>query len=284
MRARSRARRRAELAFDEPHDPAARCARRSARRARSACGRSPPGCSGSRRCRRRCTCRISIRHAYFTAAQLHAAAALLSRQRLVCWVTTLAQLAALAVYARKGARWARESAAGRSAPGCCSGCSASRSSGRCSCRSASLELWWQRRHQLSSVGYVERDLRQLARARRPVRLPLPRARDRDGLRARSCGDCWWIAAAPAFVGLALLFAFISPYLTADAPAARPALRAAATRLERIEHVGHMPIESRRARRHVAAERRGDRPRSEPARRALGHARRRPLHARARSRS
>ena len=97
--------------------------------------------------------------------------------------------------------------------------------------------------------------------------------------ARKLGERWWIAAAPAFVGLALLFAFISPYLTPTHRLHDPALRA---RRDAARGEGaRRPRPDRRrgrARRHVAAERRGDGHRAEPARRALGHARRRPLHA------
>jgi STE24 endopeptidase len=60
--------------------------------------------------------------------------------------------------------------------------------------------------------------------------------------ARTLGERWWIAAAPAFVGLVLLFAFISPYLTPTHRLHNAALRAVATRLEAEEHVGHVPID------------------------------------------
>jgi STE24 endopeptidase len=45
-----------------------------------------------------------------------------------------------------------------------------------------------------------------------------------------------------FIGLALLFAFVSPYLSSTHRLHDPALRTAATRLERLEHVGHVPID------------------------------------------
>jgi STE24 endopeptidase len=60
--------------------------------------------------------------------------------------------------------------------------------------------------------------------------------------ARWIGGRWWIAAAPAFVGLALLFAFVSPYLLRTHRLHDPVLRAAARRLEAREHVGHVPID------------------------------------------
>ena len=51
-------------------------------------------------------------HRLFTAAQLHAASSYSTVESLLMWGGVLAQIAALAAYARWGARWARESAAG----------------------------------------------------------------------------------------------------------------------------------------------------------------------------
>ena len=67
-------------------------------------------------------------------------------------------------------------------------------------------------HDVSHQGYLRLAARQLPRARRhvPVRL-----RRRSRSRWASPGSLrrwWWVAAAPAFVALALLFTFVSPYL------------------------------------------------------------------------
>ena len=51
-------------------------------------------------------------HRFFTAAQLHAASSFSTVESLLTWGGVLAQIAALTAYARWGARWARESAAG----------------------------------------------------------------------------------------------------------------------------------------------------------------------------
>src|SRR5207237_8293577 len=59
--------------------------------------------------------------------------------------------------------------------------------------------------------------------------------------ARAVGDRWWILAAPAFVGLAALFAFISPYLVPTHRLHAPALRAAVKELEQREHVRSIPV-------------------------------------------
>ena len=59
--------------------------------------------------------------------------------------------------------------------------------------------------------------------------------------ARKLPDLWWVAAAPVFIGIALLFAFVSPYLLTTHPLRDAERRAAAARLERIEHVRHVPV-------------------------------------------
>ena len=96
--------------------------------------------------------------------------------------------------------------------------------------------------------------------------------------ARLVGDWWWLLAAPVFVGLVALFAFVSPYLEPTHPIDDPTARA---RRSRRSSDGPTSATSRcgsRTSPGSRAERRhgGDRP--EPAGRALGHAPRRPLHA------
>jgi STE24 endopeptidase len=104
-----------------------------------------------------------------------------------------------------------------------------------------LELWWERRHHLTSIGYASLVLGNwLALGGEFVFLCFALAIVM-GL-ARAVGDWWWLPAAPAFIGLALLFAFLNPWLTSTHRLEQPALRASAARLERIEHVRHAPIE------------------------------------------
>jgi STE24 endopeptidase len=59
--------------------------------------------------------------------------------------------------------------------------------------------------------------------------------------ARLFGRWWWIPAAPVFVGIALLFAFVGPYLETTHRVADPALRATVSSLERRAHVGRVPV-------------------------------------------
>ncbi|HZS24983.1 MAG TPA: M48 family metalloprotease [Gaiellaceae bacterium] len=181
-------------------------------------------------------------HAYFSAAQLRAAASFSRVETLLYWGTTLAEIVALAVYARFGVRYARESAAGPLGTGMLLGMLGFALVWVVQLPFGVLDLWWQRRHAISHVGYAsylfggwvglggEFVFLSFALA---VVMGLARSRLREW---------WWLAAAPVFVGLALLFAFITPYLTPTHRLQNPVLRADATQLERAEGTGHVPID------------------------------------------
>ena len=53
---------------------------------------------------------------------------------------------------------------------------------------------------------------------------------------------WWLAAAPAFVGLGALFAFISPYLSSTEPLRRPDLEATARQYAKQQGIEPIEIE------------------------------------------
>src|SRR6478752_3200068 len=179
-------------------------------------------------------------HAYFSAEQLRAAASYSRVERIIWLLGTIAKLGALVVFARYGVRWAKESAAGRMGTGMLLGMLGFALLWAVQVPFSVLELWWERRHHLSALGYVSVVLGNwLALGGQFVFLCLALAIVMGF--ARAVGDWWWLLAAPAFVGLALLFAFISPWLTSTHALRQPALRAAAVRLERIEHVRHTPI-------------------------------------------
>ena len=179
-------------------------------------------------------------HAYFSAALLRSAESF-GRFQDANWVlSTLAELAVLVLYARYGARFARESAAGRLGTGMLLGMIGFALVWAAQLPFSVAELWWERRHHLTHVGYLGSVLGNwLALGVQFVFLCVALAIVM-GL-ARVLRERWWLAGAPAFVGLALLFAFVSPYLISTHPLESPQLRAAATRLERVEHVGHVPV-------------------------------------------
>jgi STE24 endopeptidase len=179
-------------------------------------------------------------HRYFSASQLHKTATF-GRFSFIDWVlTTIAELVALAVYARKGGRFARESAAGRLGTGMLLGMLGFALVWAVQLPFGVADLWWQRRHHLTHVGYFSQIFGNwLALGGQFVFLCLALAVVM-GL-ARKLPELWWAVAAPVFIGLALLFAFVNPYLLSTHRLRDPQLRAAAARLERIEHVRHIPI-------------------------------------------
>jgi STE24 endopeptidase len=179
-------------------------------------------------------------HRYFSAAQIHSAASF-SRFSVALWVlSTIAELVALAVYARKGGRFARESAAGPLGTGMLLGMLGFALVWAVELPFGVADLVWQRRHHISHVGYVKSLFGNwLALGGQFVFLCFALAIVM-GL-ARKLPRLWWAAAAPVFVGLALLFAFVNPYLLATHRLNDAQLRAASERLERIEGVRHIPI-------------------------------------------
>ncbi len=179
-------------------------------------------------------------HAFFSSAQLHAAASFSWTNDLLFWLGLAAELAALALYARYGARWARESAAGPIGTGMLLGMLGFALVWAVELPFGIVGLWWQRDHHLSHVGYFEAVFGGwLALGGQFVFLCLALAIVM-GL-ARLLGRRWWLAAAPAFTALAALSAFVSPYLVRTHPLHRPQLAAAARRLEQREGIGHVPV-------------------------------------------
>jgi STE24 endopeptidase len=179
-------------------------------------------------------------HRYFTNAQLHAAASFSSVSDLLWVLGVVTEVVVLALYAWRGERFARESAAGPIGTGMLLGMLGFALVWLAQVPFTVLDLWWQRRHGLSHVGYVTAVLGGwLGLSAQFVFLCVALAVVM-GL-ARLLGERWWIPAAPFFVGLALLFAFVSPWLVTTHRLRDPQLRAKVTRFERIEGVQHTPV-------------------------------------------
>lgn len=179
-------------------------------------------------------------HRYFTDAQLHAASSFSSVGDLLWALGVVAQIAVLALYAWRGEGFMRESAAGPMGTGMLLGMIGFALVWLAQVPFTVLSLWWQRRHDLTHVGYVSSVFGGwLGLGGEFVFLCVALAVVMGF--ARVAGGWWWIPAAPVFVGLALLFAFIGPWLTSTHSLQDPQLRAAATRFERIEGVPRTPI-------------------------------------------
>jgi STE24 endopeptidase len=148
---------------------------------------------------------------YFSAAELRRSARY-QRFLQIDWILSqLALLAVIVVYARRGAGFARQSAAGRIGTGMLLGMIGFALVWLAQLPFGLAALWWERRHGISRSGYLQWIVQGwlglgglflflclallivmgLAR-------PLPRA--------------WPFVGAPIFVALALLAGFVQPYL------------------------------------------------------------------------
>ena len=178
-------------------------------------------------------------HRYFTPAQLHAAASYGRFTDVVWLLAVIVELVVFTLYAKRGPRFMRESAAGPIGTGMLLGMIGFALLWLAELPADVASLWWQRRHHLTNVGYVTEIFGNwLGLGARFVFLCLALAIVM-GL-ARRVGERWWIPAAPVFVGLATLSAFVTPYLLGTHPLHNTRLLAQARPLERIEHV-HVPI-------------------------------------------
>jgi STE24 endopeptidase len=179
-------------------------------------------------------------HAYFSQDQLKATASF-GRFSVIDWtLMTVAQLVALGLYSRNGMRFARESAAGRLGTGMLLGMIGFALVWAAQLPFDVAALWWQRRHHLTHVGYFEHVFGNwLGLGGQFVFLCV--ALGVVMRLARALPRLWWAAAAPFFIGLVLLFSFITPWLLPTHRLDEPALRAATVRLERIEHLRRIPV-------------------------------------------
>jgi STE24 endopeptidase len=171
----------------------------------------------------------------FTQRELDEAADFQRVSRLLWVCGVLVQLLVFAAYAQRGARFAKESAAGPIGTGMLLGMLGFGLLWLAHLPFDVLGLWWARRHDLVRVGYLEAIFGDwLALGGTFLFLSLALAIVMGF--ARLVGDSWWLPAVPAFAGLALLFAFVAPYLVPTERLEDPSLRTAVAQLERREDV------------------------------------------------
>ena len=149
---------------------------------------------------------------------------------------TVVVVAVLAVYASRGQRLARESAAGRIGTGLLLGMLGFAVTWLAVAPFGLAGVWWERRHHISHQGYVSWLLDSfLALGGQFVYISLALAIVM-ALAART-RRWWWLTAAPVFAALALLSAFLSPFLlTGTHPLRDPAVAAEARALAAREGV------------------------------------------------
>lgn len=150
----------------------------------------------------------------------------------VLWaLAQVALFATLFLYARKGASFTRESAAGPIGTGMLLGMLGLAIAWLVGLPFGLAALWWARRHDQEETGYLGwllDDWTLLAAQFAAVCLALLVVM---GL-ARRLGERWWLPGAGVFVGIAALFTFVAPYLDfTTEPLRDEALLAAAERYE-----------------------------------------------------
>jgi STE24 endopeptidase len=154
---------------------------------------------------------------------------------------TAATLVVFALYAWRGPRFARESAAGPIGTGMLLAMLGFALVWLVSIPFTVLSLWWDRRYHQSHESYATVVFGGwLALAAEFVFLSFA-VLVVVGL-AKWLPRAWWAPGAGVFVGLALLFTFVSPYLVPDTHRLRdPELRAAAVRIADREGVHGVPV-------------------------------------------
>ena len=154
----------------------------------------------------------------------------------------LTLLAVLAVYARRGERLMRESAAGRIGTGMLLGMLGFAIVWLAEVPFGLLGVWWERRHGVSHQSYagsVIESFLGLGGEFLFISLALLVAMGFAGLLKRT----WWLAAAPIFVGLALLSTYLSIYLIPETkPLRDPVAAAEARTLAKVEGVPGTKVE------------------------------------------
>ncbi|MDX6481406.1 MAG: hypothetical protein QOG85_1916, partial [Gaiellaceae bacterium] len=155
--------------------------------------------------------------AVFPAGALSAARHYSSVARLFWLGATLTQLAVLGVYSRYGIRWMKESAAGPVGTGMLLGMIGFSFVWAAEVPFEVLGVWWRHRNGLPG-SYLEATVGNwLLLSSQFIALCVALGVAMNLARIRRIGDRWWLPAAPVFVGITLLLAFVTPWLLGGRP-------------------------------------------------------------------
>jgi STE24 endopeptidase len=180
-------------------------------------------------------------HAFFTSADLEAARDYELFTRINAVLSILVLIVVLVLYARHGERFTRESAAGRIGTGMLLGMLGFAFVWLSQLPFGLVQLWWDRRHDVSNQGYLEWAVNSWL-GLGGVFLFVCVAILIVMALAGPLRDRWWIVGAPVFVGLSLLFTFLSPYgISGLHPLKDDRLAAEARRLAREQGVASIPV-------------------------------------------
>jgi STE24 endopeptidase len=157
-------------------------------------------------------------------------------ERLFWLGKTVTQLVVLGFYVRYGVRWTRESAAGPIGTGMLLGMIGFALVWAAELPFSVLDVWWRHHYGLSG-SYVHATIGNwFALGAQFVLLCAALAIVMGLARVRRVGNRWWLPAAPVFVGLRVMLAFVAPWLLGG----NSFHAAYVAKLERIEHV-HVPV-------------------------------------------
>lgn len=157
------------------------------------------------------------------------------------WLASQAVLLlVLAAYARRGAVFVRESAAGPIGTGMLLGMIGFALVWLAQLPFRIAEVWWERRHGADEIGYLE------ALFANWFALGAEFLFVSTGLLvvmalARRLPRLWWAPATPVFVALIALFTFVYPYLVESEPLRDPELREAVREYGREQGVADVPV-------------------------------------------
>lgn len=157
----------------------------------------------------------------------------------------------LAVYTRRGARFAGESAAGPIGTGFLIGMMGLALVWLAQLPFGVAELWWSRRHGVVEIGYLDyvvEDFLALGGEFLFVCLALVVTM----ALARLLRSTWWLPATAVFVALAALFAFSGPYLTPGLGRPDDRLVADARDLARTQALPPVPVRVQEVREFTSA--------------------------------
>jgi STE24 endopeptidase len=161
---------------------------------------------------------------------------------LVDWVLSqIALIAVLWIYARRGAAFTRESAAGPIGTGMLLGMLGLAIVWLVRLPFRLVAHWWDRRHDISDLDYVSwlfEDWAVLAAEFLSICLALLIVM----AFARWLGEYWWLPGAAAFVAIAAFFSFVAPYLYyGTKPLRDEPLVSAARSYERQQGLPRIPL-------------------------------------------
>jgi STE24 endopeptidase len=191
-------------------------------------------------------------HRYFSASFLARSASYERFLRVDYVLSAVVLLLVLGLYARYGDRFTRESAAGRVGTGMLLGMLGFAFVWLAQLPFGIAALWWERRHGISKQGYVDTLFGSFAGLGGEF-LFICAAIGIVMALAGVMRRLWWIAAVPVFVGLALLFAFLQPYLITDLhPLRNQKVAADARVLAAREGLQKVPVKVQKVRKQTTA--------------------------------